>query len=121
MGICPPSRSLIAGAPPLYGIALRSILARFFKSWPARWVDVPVPAWAKERLPGVAFACAITSATVLNGESASTSRMFGDGANSEIVMKFVNISQITVGYKKLFVIIPLAQPTKAWTFGRRVA
>src|SRR3954467_10909682 len=87
IGICPPSRSLIAGAPPLYGIALRSTLARLLKSSPARWVDVPVPAWAKERLPGFAFACAITSASVLNGESARTSRMLGDDASSEIGVK----------------------------------
>src|SRR5882672_1388628 len=84
IGICPPSRSLIEGAPPLYGMALRSILARLLRSSPARWVDVPVPAWANERLPGLAFAAAIKSAIALNGESARTNRILGEDASSEI-------------------------------------
>src|SRR6266852_8520762 len=92
IGICPPKRSLIAGAPPLYEIALISILARFFKSSPARWVDVPVPAWPKDRLPGLARACAITSPSVLKGESARTSRILGDKANSEIGAKSLKVS-----------------------------
>ena len=32
-----------------------SILARFFRSSPARCVDVPLPAWPKDRLPGFAL------------------------------------------------------------------
>jgi hypothetical protein len=58
----------------------------------ARCVDVPLPAWAKDRLPGLARASAITSATVLNGESARTSRMLGEEANSEIGVKSLNVS-----------------------------
>src|SRR5215475_11467606 len=91
-GICPPSRSLIAGAPPLYGIGFKSILVRLFRSSSARWVDVPEPACATERLPGLAFAAAITSARVLYGESARTSRMFGDDAKSEIGVKSLKVS-----------------------------
>src|ERR1700710_1870265 len=83
IGISPPNKSLIAGAPPLYGIALISILASDFRSSPAICVDVPVPAWANDRLPGLAFASAIMSASVLNGESARTSRMFGEDASNE--------------------------------------
>src|SRR6202162_4636629 len=83
-GICPPSRSLTAGAPPLYGIAAISILARFFRSSPAKCAEVPVPASPYDRLPVLALACPITSLKVLNGESARTSKIFGDDANSEI-------------------------------------
>jgi hypothetical protein len=49
-------------------------------------------AWANERLAGLAFAAVITSATVLNGESARTSRIFGEDANSEIGVKSLNVS-----------------------------
>src|SRR5580692_807790 len=91
-GICPPRRSLIEGAPPLYGIAAISIWARLFKSSPARCVEVPVPAWPNDRLPGLALACAITSPKVLNGESARTSKIFGDDAKSEIGVKSVKES-----------------------------
>src|ERR1700710_2158024 len=69
IGICPPRRSLMEGAPPLYGTAFKSIFARFFKSSPARCVDVPVPACANDRLPGLALAAEIISPSVLKGES----------------------------------------------------
>ena len=69
-----------------------SILARFLKSSPARCVEVPFPEWPKDRLPGFALAAAMTSPTVLNGESARTSRMFGDDANSEIGVKSLKVS-----------------------------
>jgi hypothetical protein len=51
-----------------------------------------LPAWANDRLPGFALAAAITSATVLNGESARTSRILGDEASSETGVKSLNVS-----------------------------
>jgi hypothetical protein len=69
-----------------------SIPARFLRSSPARWVDVPLPAWPKERLPGFARASAMTSPSVLNGESARTTRMLGDDASSEIAVKLLKVS-----------------------------
>jgi len=52
----PPSRSFTAGAAPLYGTCTMSILASAFKSSPARWVMLPLPAEPKLTLPGLAFA-----------------------------------------------------------------
>ena len=51
-----------------------------------------LPASPNVRLPGLALASAITSATVLNGESAFTSRIFGDEANSETAVKSLKVS-----------------------------
>src|SRR5215212_1790655 len=108
IGICPPRRSLMAGAPPLYGIPLMSNLARPFRSSPARCVEVPIPAWAKARLPGFERACATTSPTVLKGESARTSRKFGEDANSEIGVKSLKVSYGSLGYRNGLVAWPLA-------------
>ncbi len=47
---------------------------------------------AKDRLPGFALACAIMSASVLNGELARTSRMLGEDASSEIGVKSLKVS-----------------------------
>ena len=48
---------------------------------------VPLPACPYESLPGLARASASMSASVLNGELAGTSRMFGDEPISEIGVK----------------------------------
>ena len=52
-GICPPSRSLIAGPPPLYGTWTRLACAVSRKSSPARCPALPdVPTIAEQGYPG---------------------------------------------------------------------
>src|SRR6202045_1898741 len=41
--IWPPIRSVMAGAAPLYGTAVRLTLAMSLNSSPARWAEVPTP------------------------------------------------------------------------------
>src|SRR5512134_2189295 len=67
IAICPPSRSLTAGALPLYGTCVRSTFAIVLNSSHERWIDVPLPDEPQVTLPGLAFAYAIISCTVLNG------------------------------------------------------
>src|SRR4051794_15695000 len=102
-------------------MALRSIFARFFRSSPARWVEVPFPAWAKDKLPGFAFAAATTSATVLNGESERTSRTFGEEASSEIGEKSLKVSYGILEYRNGLVAWPLATMIRLWPSGGEVA
>jgi hypothetical protein len=61
----PPRRSLSAGALPLYGTWTMSTLAVVFRSSPDRCAPAPAPPEANWSCPGLAFAAAISSCTLL--------------------------------------------------------
>ena len=73
----PPSRSLIAGPPPLYGMCSPLLPVCSQNSSAVRWSDEPLPDDANDTFSGVFFCAAITSATVLNGEAAGTTSTLG--------------------------------------------
>ena len=79
---CPPSRSCIAGAPPLYGTWTMSTFASDLKSSPARCPALPLLPDANESLPGLAFARAINSATEFAGTDGLSTSTFGVTATS---------------------------------------
>ena len=64
---CPPSRSVIAGPLPLYGMPTMSMPAIDLKNSPVRCCDVPVPGYAQLIVPGAFFAASTSSFTVLEG------------------------------------------------------
>src|SRR4051812_29521186 len=64
---CPLARSVSAGGAPLYGTCVQVKLAIARKSSPDKCVMVPVPADATLIAPGLAFASATRSFTVLTG------------------------------------------------------
>ncbi len=55
-----PIRSVMAGAPPLYGTCSTSMPADSLSISPARWPELPLPAEPKLSLPGSALAWAIS-------------------------------------------------------------
>src|SRR5258705_3363123 len=63
-GICPPSRSLIAGPPPLYGTWTRLAFAVSRNSSPARLPALPIPDVPYVIPPGLLFASLTYSASV---------------------------------------------------------
>ena len=73
----PPSRSEIAGAPPLYGTWMPSVPVCDQNSSAVRWSDEPLPDEAKVVLPGVFFNAASRSAVLLKGEAAGTTSTLG--------------------------------------------
>src|SRR5205085_8594180 len=73
----PPSRSLMAGPPPLYGTCRPSVCVCCQNSSAERWSEEPLPEEAKLTLPGVFFRCASSSATLLSGELIGTTSTLG--------------------------------------------
>ena len=74
---CPPSRSVRAGALPLYGTWTMSIPAMVLNNSPARCRGVPLPVEANMICPGWLLARAISSCTDFAGISGRTTRRKG--------------------------------------------
>src|SRR5262249_7239554 len=70
--ICPPMRSVIAWADPLYGMCCSLMPAVDWNSSPVRCATVPFPGDANVTSPGFFFAAVTRSETDLNGEPAGT-------------------------------------------------
>ena len=62
---CPPIRSVIAGAVPLYGTVVMSILSAFMSNSPQRCEAAPTPALARFTLPLLASSQVRSSAKVV--------------------------------------------------------
>ena len=60
------------GAAPRYGTWTKSTPATILNSSPATWTEVPMPAEPMLILPGLAFAYATNSGTVLAGKDGLT-------------------------------------------------
>ena len=88
--ICPPSRSLIAGPPPLYGTWMRLAFAVSRNSSPARLPALPTPEVPYGRPPGRLFASFTYSAMVLAGRDGCTTSTFPDTVAMEIGAKSRN-------------------------------
>src|SRR5919201_6476347 len=67
MLVWPASRSVTAGALPLYGMCTMSVFVRNVNMAPDMWMLVPLPLEAQVHLPGSFFANAITSFTLRAG------------------------------------------------------
>ena len=65
---CPPSKSVTAAAPPLYGTLIRSTPAIARSSSTAKWGGAPEPGVPTVIFPGLARARASTSSSVLSGD-----------------------------------------------------
>jgi hypothetical protein len=76
----PPSRSVIAGAEPLYGTCDICTPVITLNSSPDKWIDVPLPLEAKLIAPGLSFASLINSATVFAGTEGCATSTFGTPA-----------------------------------------
>src|SRR3982074_1649187 len=74
---CPPRRSVNAGAKPRYGTWIILTLVIILNNSPATCCGLPMPGDAMLILPGLAFAWAMNSATVLAGNDGWTTRTFG--------------------------------------------
>ena len=77
LAICPPSKSMIAGAMPLYGTCTMSIWVSNFSHSPAKCWGLAAPAEPNVSDPGFAFAYAIYSFTDLTGTDGCTTSASG--------------------------------------------
>ena len=80
-GTCPATRSISAGATPLYGMGFNLTLAMAANSSAERCVLVPVPVEAKLSPPGSRFASAIKSAIECAGTDGFTRTRLGLGSD----------------------------------------
>src|SRR3954470_9657523 len=87
IGTWPPSVDADAGPPPLNGTWVMSTSNASLNNSPARCAGVPLAAEASLNLPGLAFATATSTLTVVAGVDGWTTSTCGDEHISEIGSK----------------------------------
>ena len=85
--MCPATRSVTAGPPPLYGTCVKSVPVRSLKSSVARCGTLPLPGEPYMTVPGFALPRASSSCGVLTPTDGCTVRMSGDDAISATPVK----------------------------------
>ena len=88
----PPSKSIIAGPAPLYGMCAMSTPAMLLNSSTARWVTEPLPAEPKRNWPGRAFASAMNSCTDFAGNVGCTTTTYETPATVLTGAKSLSVS-----------------------------
>ncbi len=87
MPMCPATRSVTAGPPPLYGTCVKSVPVRSLNSSVARCGTLPLPGEPYMIVPGFAFASASSSCGVAAPTEGCTVRISGDDASSATPVK----------------------------------
>src|SRR5688572_25156090 len=100
---CPPSRSVIAGADPLYGTCDICTPVSTLNSSPDRWIEVPLPLEAKLMVPGLDLATATSSGTVFAGTDGCATSTFGTPATSTIGAKSFAASYGIFAYRLVLI------------------
>src|SRR5450830_123990 len=85
----PASRSFMALLLPLYGMCTKSTPAASLNNSSSMWDSVPLPCEAALSLPGLDFARAINSLTVLAGTEGCATSMWGTWPTSDIGAKLL--------------------------------